>query len=149
MSIYWAIVTATTIGYGDLYPTTPLGRVVSVCLMYMGIIAIALPISIVGSSFDREYKLVHHKKDSEDAAKYGGTEAESRREMMKHMQEMTQAMQEINSRMEAISAYLVRQGEKDGKGARDLTLSLAGTKKNDSPIKNKILEISSKKSANE
>ena len=37
--------------------------------MYLGIIAIALPISIVGSNFDREYQAVHGKDNDEDNLK--------------------------------------------------------------------------------
>jgi voltage-gated potassium channel len=32
-SIYWAIITATTVGYGDAFPTTTAGRVVAICLV--------------------------------------------------------------------------------------------------------------------
>ncbi len=46
-SIYWAIVTITTVGYGDLAPTTALGRAISAVGMLIGYAIIAVPTGIV------------------------------------------------------------------------------------------------------
>jgi len=46
-SIYWAIVTLTTVGYGDISPHTPLGKVLASFLMIMGYGIIAVPTGIV------------------------------------------------------------------------------------------------------
>jgi len=46
-SIYWAIVTITTVGYGDIAPVTPLGQFLSAMLMIMGYGVIAVPTGIV------------------------------------------------------------------------------------------------------
>ena len=46
-SMYWAIVTMTTVGYGDLVPKTGLGKFLSSCLMIMGYAIIAVPTGIV------------------------------------------------------------------------------------------------------
>ena len=46
-SIYWAVVTITTVGYGDLAPATTLGRAVSMVLMLIGYGIIAVPTGIV------------------------------------------------------------------------------------------------------
>ena len=55
ISMYWVVVTMTTTGYGDLYPTSTGGRIISILVVYMGIIAIALPITVIGTNFTREY----------------------------------------------------------------------------------------------
>ena len=47
--------TATTVGYGDDYPTTLGGRLVGVMTFYTGIILLALPVTIVGGSFNKYY----------------------------------------------------------------------------------------------
>jgi voltage-gated potassium channel len=46
-SMYWAIVTMTTVGYGDIAPRTPLGQLVASCLMILGYAIIAVPTGIV------------------------------------------------------------------------------------------------------
>ena len=46
-SIYWAVVTLTTVGYGDISPATPLGRFVASIVMIMGYAIIAVPTGIV------------------------------------------------------------------------------------------------------
>ena len=47
VSIYWAIVTITTVGYGDMVPLTPLGKAVSAVGMLMGYAIIAVPTGII------------------------------------------------------------------------------------------------------
>lgn len=47
-SIYWAVVTMTTVGFGDIHPTTDLGQFFSLILMIMGYGIIAVPTGIVG-----------------------------------------------------------------------------------------------------
>lgn len=46
-SIYWAIVTITTVGYGDIAPQTALGQFLSAVLMFLGYAVIAVPTGIV------------------------------------------------------------------------------------------------------
>jgi len=48
-SIYWAIVTLTTVGYGDISPTTPLGQFLASVIMIMGYVVIAVPTGIVSA----------------------------------------------------------------------------------------------------
>jgi len=53
ISVYWAIVTLTTVGYGDISPQTPLGRVISSALMIVGFGIIAVPTGIVTAELTR------------------------------------------------------------------------------------------------
>ena len=46
-SIYWAIVTLTTVGYGDIHPITPMGQAISAIIMLMGYSIIAVPTGII------------------------------------------------------------------------------------------------------
>ncbi|MGC4129750.1 MAG: ion transporter [Bergeyella sp.] len=48
-SIYWAVVTITTVGYGDIAPVTAIGKVLSIILMLCGYSIIAVPTGIVTS----------------------------------------------------------------------------------------------------
>jgi voltage-gated potassium channel len=47
LSIYWAIVTLTTVGYGDISPQTPIGQFIASLVMIMGYAIIAVPTGIV------------------------------------------------------------------------------------------------------
>ena len=51
-SIYWAIVTITTVGYGDLVPLTALGKIISSIIMLLGYAIIAVPTGIVTSELN-------------------------------------------------------------------------------------------------
>lgn len=50
-SIYWAVVTVTTVGYGDISPVTPFGKFLSIVVMLCGYSIIAVPTGIVTSEF--------------------------------------------------------------------------------------------------
>ncbi len=51
--IYWAIVTITTVGYGDVAPVTPLGRITASAVMLLGYSIIAVPTGIVTAELGR------------------------------------------------------------------------------------------------
>ncbi|GJM24504.1 MAG: hypothetical protein DHS20C16_09190 [Phycisphaerae bacterium] len=51
--MWWALVTITTVGYGDVTPVTPLGRIIAAVVMVAGMITLALFAGIVGSSLVR------------------------------------------------------------------------------------------------
>ena len=51
MSIYWTIVTLTTVGYGDISPQTPLGQFIAAFVMILGYGIIAVPTGIVTAEF--------------------------------------------------------------------------------------------------
>jgi voltage-gated potassium channel len=53
-SIYWAIVTLTTVGYGDISPVTPLGKAIASFVMFMGYGIIAVPTGIVTNEMVRQ-----------------------------------------------------------------------------------------------
>jgi voltage-gated potassium channel len=50
-AMWWAVVTLTTVGYGDVYPHTPLGKAVAGCVAVMGVGTVALPAGILANSF--------------------------------------------------------------------------------------------------
>jgi len=50
-SMWWAVATLTTVGYGDVYPVTPLGRLAGGCIAILGLGFFALPTAILGAGF--------------------------------------------------------------------------------------------------
>ena len=54
-SIYWAIVTLTTVGYGDISPQTALGKVIASIVMIIGFAIIAVPTGIVTAELTQTY----------------------------------------------------------------------------------------------
>jgi voltage-gated potassium channel len=54
VSVYWTIVTLTTVGFGDITPTTPLGQLLSTVIMIMGYGIIAIPTGLVTAQFMNE-----------------------------------------------------------------------------------------------
>jgi voltage-gated potassium channel len=59
-STWWAVVTVTTVGYGDLYPTTIQGRLVGIVLMFVGIGFLSLLTASIASRFVREERIDEH-----------------------------------------------------------------------------------------
>ena len=82
-SIYWAIVTLTTVGYGDIAPSTVIGQVFASIIMIMGYAILAVPTGIVTSEITKEqfkgkrYKVCveclhdQHDRDAEHCKKCG------------------------------------------------------------------------------
>jgi voltage-gated potassium channel len=55
-ALWWAVVTLTTVGYGDVYPQTVMGRIVAGLVALTGIGIVALPTAILASSFAEEFR---------------------------------------------------------------------------------------------
>lgn len=55
-ALWWAIVTLTTVGYGDVYPVTPLGRMFAAIISLAGIGVVALPAGVFASAFSDELR---------------------------------------------------------------------------------------------
>ena len=53
-AMWWGVVTLTTVGYGDIYPITPLGRFLGAILAFLGIGIFALPPGIIAAGFSEE-----------------------------------------------------------------------------------------------
>jgi len=61
-SFWWAIATLTTVGYGDVYPITGLGKFISGLIAVMGIGLIALPTGIISAGFMEKINKKKHNK---------------------------------------------------------------------------------------
>jgi voltage-gated potassium channel len=53
-ALYWATISITTIGYGDISPVTPIGRLITMCSALVGVAVIALPSGIITAAYVTE-----------------------------------------------------------------------------------------------
>ncbi len=53
--IWWAVSTVLTVGYGDIYPITGLGRCMAIIIAFLGVGAVAIPTGIISAGFVEEY----------------------------------------------------------------------------------------------
>eukprot|EP00392_Amoebophrya_sp_AT5.2_P016930 g17239.t1 len=61
-TLWWNVVTMTTVGYGDIVPRTPQGQVVASLALLAGILLIALPVAVVGRKFQETYDQLESDK---------------------------------------------------------------------------------------
>ena len=67
-SVWWALVTVTTVGYGDYYPVTTFGRIAAVLIMAIGLLTLAVVTAQVASSFvDQNRRSPDDPTDESDA----------------------------------------------------------------------------------
>eukprot|EP00420_Gonyaulax_spinifera_P002577 CAMPEP_0197926978 /NCGR_PEP_ID=MMETSP1439-20131203/99993_1 /TAXON_ID=66791 /ORGANISM="Gonyaulax spinifera, Strain CCMP409" /LENGTH=407 /DNA_ID=CAMNT_0043549529 /DNA_START=113 /DNA_END=1333 /DNA_ORIENTATION=- len=70
-SFWWALVTATTAGYGDMSPTTDTGKVTAGICMVWSLCVIALPVGVIGSNFESVWEEYDYEKRTEMELKVG------------------------------------------------------------------------------
>ena len=87
-SIYWAVVTLTTVGYGDVVPITTLGKTVAVFIMMLGYAIIAVPTGIVSSEMSK------NRNDKE--------QLENQEEILEKEEEIIAKDNEILKKLEAL-----------------------------------------------
>ena len=54
--IWWSMSTLLTVGYRDIYPITTLGRIMAICIAYLGVGAVAIPTGIISAGFVEQYQ---------------------------------------------------------------------------------------------
>ena len=97
-SIYWAVVTLTTVGYGDVVPITTLGRTVAVFIMMLGYAIIAVPTGIVTAEFSK------NRKDSQQL-KNQDTIIERENEIISKETEILNKLDDLEKKIESIKKH--------------------------------------------
>ena len=98
--LWWAVATLTTVGYGDIYPVTALGRLVGALIAFSGLAAVAIPTGIISSGLMESMSQGKDetgtaKPESEDTGIDGILREHS--EMLKNISEKLSQIQEKNS----------------------------------------------------
>ena len=65
-ALYWATTTLTTVGYGDIYPGTDLGRMISMLSAILGVAVIALPSGVITASYLEELREQKQQSDQKE-----------------------------------------------------------------------------------
>ena len=66
--MYWATVSLTTVGYGDIYPVSTIGRVITMISSIFGIAIVALPAGIITAGYMTEIEKINHKQDTDSSS---------------------------------------------------------------------------------
>lgn len=64
-AIWWATSTLLTVGYGDIYPITPMGQLLGIVITFLGVLLVAIPTGIISAGFVEEYQMVTRLADIE------------------------------------------------------------------------------------
>lgn len=65
--MWWSVSALLTVGYGDIYPITPLGRVMAVVISFLGVGAVAVPTGIISAGFVEQYQKAQSDPTALDA----------------------------------------------------------------------------------
>ena len=74
-ALYWATVTLTTVGYGDMIPVTDIGRFISMISSLFGVAIIALPSGVITASYLEEIRKTREEEENTQKKEDGGKEA--------------------------------------------------------------------------
>lgn len=98
--IWWSMSTLLTVGYGDIYPITPLGRVMAIFIAYLGVGAVAIPTGIISAGFVEQYQ----RKSS--LADYPGSDIKEIAEVFVDKQHAGKTIEEVED-IDQATIYLI------------------------------------------
>ena len=102
-SIYWAVVTLASVGYGDISPITPVGRLMTIVMALVGIGIFAVPAAILSTAFNDQLYKDRERMHTElmGYLKDGNLTEQEYEEIMRHAQELHISQEEVLSLIES------------------------------------------------
>ena len=101
-SIYWAVVTLTTVGYGDVVPITTLGKTISVFIMILGYAIIAVPTGIVSSELTKNRKNKEQLKNQDEIIEKENEIIEKENEIISKETEILRKLESLEKKIESL-----------------------------------------------
>jgi hypothetical protein len=110
-SIYWAVVTLASVGYGDISPVTPLGRSLTAILAMLGIALFAIPAGLLASAFTDQLRIDRAEFDSKvrDALKGGALSKIDREMLQAEAKSLHMAPSEVDRVVTKVKRLLVEE----------------------------------------
>jgi len=102
--LWWAVATLTTVGYGDIYPVTGLGRLVGAFIAFSGLAAVAIPTGIITSGLSER---ISKKTAPDDAAKRQHDESA---ELLCRINKQSEKIEEIVTALNRIAGNDISNG---------------------------------------
>lgn len=104
-ALYWAIITLTTVGYGDVHPITPLGKALASIVALSGVALVAMPSGILAAAFS---EMMQKRRQAEQDAKLRKTGAEAA-----HAEATAEAAKSEAHHAEEIAEQAEREARRD------------------------------------
>ncbi|CAE7514581.1 KCNQ5 [Symbiodinium necroappetens] len=101
--LWWGTTALTTVGYGDLYPESPMGRLVASITAFLGIGLFALPAGIITTGFRLEEERRLHRKLSvplDDGSPAGETEFQL--ELLRSIQRLERKLEGLEGKLQDV-----------------------------------------------
>jgi len=112
---WWAFVTMTTVGYGDCYPVTNGGKILAMATMMLGVLIIAMPITVVGSNFQKMVEM--YEEDTGGLREFDLNEDDTIDEMeLRHFLHAKRKDQAIKAGSDTNPARLMAKYDPQGNG---------------------------------
>ena len=99
--LWWAVSTVLTVGYGDIYPVTILGKGMAIIIAFLGVGAVAIPTGIVSAGFVEQYT-----KQASDSARYKKMDIQDVIEILIDKRLAGRTLSELREK-EGLTSYLV------------------------------------------
>ncbi|CAK62102.1 unnamed protein product (macronuclear) [Paramecium tetraurelia] len=124
-AIWWAIITITTVGYGDYVPKSLLGKFIGVLSLIFGVLLLSLPVAIIGNKFQEIY-LQNKKEETKRARKnakthYNSIQNQNEKEIYRIILKLNE-LEQVNERIEQClkdNQFLYRSISRDAQSMID------------------------------